>query len=704
MDDMSLNVVDLVRRTEKVLERVGGINLRLLRGLEEERLDTVLIEEMDRRDRHDAIVASASTSSSVVLEDTDIDEDDINATISNNLSLDSSSTSTSAYITLSDLTQLLSPNKIIHPTESKLQQSFLDLSSHLIQQHVKEDGVMWNDRMATLPKRYEDQFNALQNGMQEEYNQGKNGNGGNGGTGFQQSNGNGGYMDNVHAHACLAIPTAVEMVGTALTEHYHGGATNNLVDYAMYEHGASVVQELTSASYVPPPRSNDSVLFESSSSSSSSGSRRAEVEYMKQQMFDEQMEAMYYQQREMMKQQQGGSTSTQSMMDTVNEAVEEMNVWDWFTSFKFESLREYLPDDWERVLDTLSNKLGNGKQQHWSDYTPRGALDAIVPDYVYHSLGLSNVASFGKLFGRTVSPETTISAGYSKSGGPKSTRTQGWVAKPMGQCYPLSMRPEDDPALSILGGGMDMMDDEDANAKLLMGPKYTVRLPHPVYIDAVTIEHRSFPLPRGRLEDGHKGGESAPRWVRVVGFPPCSTTDGGYDETTADEQSEECAARGFDFSDPIDLGSFEYQRITVTGREDDYGGGDDEDEEDIGLVVDASKRRRSVQTFAVKGGTWKPTSLLDNNDASLGTGEKVEEDAPIIPEPEEEEPLPFGQCAPPKDEESEPSCGGDPSSATTHSAPRQIVEAVTFIVEENWGNSEYTCLYRVRVHGDPVSK
>jgi hypothetical protein len=30
------------------------------------------------------------------------------------------------------------------------------------------------------------------------------------------------------------------------------------------------------------------------------------------------------------------------------------------------------------------------------------------------------------------------------------------------------------------------------------------------------------------------------------------------------------------------------------------------------------------------------------------------------------------------------------------------VKAVSFIVEENWGNADYTCLYRVRVHGDKV--
>ncbi len=63
--------------------------------------------------------------------------------------------------------------------------------------------------------------------------------------------------------------------------------------------------------------------------------------------------------------------------------------------------------------------------------------------------------------------------------------------------------------------------------------------------------------------------------------------------------------------------------------------------------------------------------------------------------------IPAGSCAPPKEPDDVPSCGGDTSSSDQ--SERQVVSAVSFIVEENWGNHEYTCLYRVRVHGDPVS-
>ena len=176
--------------------------------------------------------------------------------------------------------------------------------------------------------------------------------------------------------------------------------------------------------------------------------------------------------------------------------------------------------------------------------------------------------------------------------------------------------PSQYPALGLLSchvveAALFENEEDTADASLLVGPKFTVRLPYAVHIDVVTLEHRSFPLsPSSSLENEKKGGESAPRWVRVVGFPTWCPT------TTKDEMEDECGVRGFDISKPIDLGSFEYQRITVTGREDDYGGSDGtEDENGENDPWSGRRRRRSIQTFAVNGGKWKPSSLF-GNDAS----------------------------------------------------------------------------------------
>jgi hypothetical protein len=48
-----------------------------------------------------------------------------------------------------------------------------------------------------------------------------------------------------------------------------------------------------------------------------------------------------------------------------------------------------------------------------------------------------------------------------------------------------------------------------------------------------------------------------------------------------------------------------------------------------------------------------------------------------------------------------PDCGSDSqdNNIPLTKGERNIVAAVSFIIEENWGNPEYTCLYRVQVHG-----
>jgi SUN domain-containing protein 1/2 len=33
----------------------------------------------------------------------------------------------------------------------------------------------------------------------------------------------------------------------------------------------------------------------------------------------------------------------------------------------------------------------------------------------------------------------------------------------------------------------------------------------------------------------------------------------------------------------------------------------------------------------------------------------------------------------------------------------EVVAAIRLEIESNWGNEDYTCLYRFRVHGDPIA-
>jgi Sad1 / UNC-like C-terminal len=51
------------------------------------------------------------------------------------------------------------------------------------------------------------------------------------------------------------------------------------------------------------------------------------------------------------------------------------------------------------------------------------------------------------------------------------------------------------------------------------------------------------------------------------------------------------------------------------------------------------------------------------------------------------------------DDDAAASCSAEATSCT--SPPKKSVAAISFKVYENWGNAELTCLYRVRVHGEP---
>ena len=671
MDIVGSKVTELIRRTEKVLDRVEEYNVMALKGATpvkkvgdvmekyslEKRLENVIKEELARRERYglvNLVTASVEENATDTSTDSIVEETEEG---------DSPSTD-SPYITIEKLQQLLSSQNVISPSESTLQASLTTLSTKLMNDIVSVEDGAYTKRGKQLNDHYENQFASIKKSQSMDDGQ------------------------------CLSILTTLHIVSTKLEEHYYDGI--NLIDHATYENGASVVYELTSSSYVPPPR--NSLIKESE-----------DINEMKRTMYDEQIEDLYHQKQEQ-KNDEGGS-----LINGWSSSLQKLNIWKWYTSYKFDSLRQYLPSDWERALDTLSLHTSTP----WSDYTPRGAIDALIPDYVYHSLGLGHLLGIG----RTVSPEVAISAGYTKSGSDKKKkqkgmRNGGWVSKPMGQCYPLSMRNDDDPALSLLSRRQDSYDYEEniIDEQLLIGPKYTIRLPYAVHIDSVSIEHRSFPLPSSELEKGLKGGESAPHWVRVVGFPPCPQSQHKSDDGEELDEEDECNIRGFDLNSPINLGTVEYQRVTVAGLEDDYGGssssGDDGEAE---YVSDEHRRqrRRSIQTFAVKGGKLKP-KLSDENesgreengscsDGSQSCGAPFEEEEDVDDVIEEALPA-AGQCAPPKDEDSLPSCGGeDMSSQSTNRSSKQepfVVKAVSFIIEENWGNADYTCLYRVRVHGD----
>lgn len=184
----------------------------------------------------------------------------------------------------------------------------------------------------------------------------------------------------------------------------------------------------------------------------------------------------------------------------------------------------------------------------------------------------------------------------------------------------------------------------------------TLRLPYPVQVTALTLDH----APSLLFEDQTKR-QSAPKNVRVFGFPPCWTkkVDGKqspYLDNYLDEDDEDAEYyRGicedgldFDLSKPVVLHDLLYD---LEGP--------------------------SIQTFHMP-----------------------------LPEEDEDDEVEEGSCS-----QAAGTCGGGldgPNSDYMYSSSDRsdsITEGVSAIrleVTDNWGNEDYTCIYRFRVHGDAI--
>lgn len=143
----------------------------------------------------------------------------------------------------------------------------------------------------------------------------------------------------------------------------------------------------------------------------------------------------------------------------------------------------------------------------------------------------------------------------------------------------------------------------------------TMRLPYPVFIDSVTIDHVNMEIVRSRKH------QAAPKTMKIIGYPACGKGD-------------ECYALGLDMHDPIEIARIEYD-------------------------IEAS----TIQTFDT---IYAQASTIDSIDDS---GEEE------------------GSCS--------------VEQAACNAPPRVSMGGITLKVLDNWGNEEYTCLYRLRVHGQP---
>jgi hypothetical protein len=185
--------------------------------------------------------------------------------------------------------------------------------------------------------------------------------------------------------------------------------------------------------------------------------------------------------------------------------------------------------------------------------------------------------------------------------------------------------------------------------------RITIKFPFPIHVTKITLEHLSPDLEKLVLSQKKRHASSAPRFLQWIGYPPCIDSQ---------NDSYHCHLLGFDLTRPIVLNeSFEYkissfpfaQTFPAIYEQDDNG----EREYSLdgeGIVLNNRPMRQDEELLQCSA-----TSCIAIDNPRLSAPEFTNLDRKKSP---------------------------------------LSVQAVTLIVEDNWGNEDYTCLYRVRVNGN----
>lgn len=188
--------------------------------------------------------------------------------------------------------------------------------------------------------------------------------------------------------------------------------------------------------------------------------------------------------------------------------------------------------------------------------------------------------------------------------------------------------------------------------------RITIQFPFPIHVTNITLEHLSPDLEKLVLTNKERHGSSAPRFLQWIGYPPC---------TDFQTDSYKCQLLGFDLTQPIILNeAFEYNPSSFPFAQT------------FPAIYDQDKHGEMKYSLDEEGMVFNNSPLLGQAEEQLQCSitSCTATDNPSLAPPE----------LTPLDGKKSPSS----------------VQAVTLIVEDNWGNEDYTCLYRVRVYGNIV--
>jgi Sad1 / UNC-like C-terminal len=226
-----------------------------------------------------------------------------------------------------------------------------------------------------------------------------------------------------------------------------------------------------------------------------------------------------------------------------------------------------------------------------------------------------------------------------------------------GHCWPVAMRDQPHSSRTSTATGTTTASADKSRSKPLQHPHVTILLQQPLaQIDRIVVDHvATFFLAEPEVQL-----QSAPKRLKVYGYAPCSN---GNDKA--------CSGTGFDPST---------SRLLT----------------EIAYDIHAES---NVQSFVIP--VSSPSSA-DAGSAKSKTNASLQPDpvAPEMPTLNGDDAVhDSGSCSAVQTT-AEPSCGaGGSGGGVSNDGP---VAAITVEVVENWGNKNYTCLYGIRVHGEPV--
>ena len=151
MDDATSKAAELARRTKKVMARIARHNAKNLAELGTA-LKDAQAEEMARRDCYRNAMAEE------LRREEEEEEEAMVENLKNGTAEESDAAQKNPYISLFELSALLSPPKILGASESALKTSLASLASAAMLDLRKNDTAILKERAASLPKYLGNQY------------------------------------------------------------------------------------------------------------------------------------------------------------------------------------------------------------------------------------------------------------------------------------------------------------------------------------------------------------------------------------------------------------------------------------------------------------------------------------------------------------------------------------------------------------------